>query len=133
MHYQSECTCTCTPSLSLSPPAVEALSRCPLSASSQQQLARKTVLGSPGNSGHGNGLLGYLKSEVHVGTACVGVGVLVRWCEVIGEGEEVPSVLLDHIKVHVYMLMKEEARKQGHTNNKASNTAHPRQSLFLEK
>ena len=98
---------TCTPSLSLSPPAVQVLSRCPLSSSSQQQLARKTVLGSPGNSGHGNGLLGYLKSEVHVGTACVGVGVLVRWCEVIGEGEEVPSMLLDHIKVHVYMLMRD--------------------------
>ena len=52
-----------------------------------------------GGGSQGNSLLGYLKSEVHVATLCVGVGVLVKWCEVIGEGEEVPSALIDHIKV----------------------------------
>lgn len=76
------------------PLAIEALSRCPLSLASRKQLAHKTVCGSQGNS-----LLGYLKSEVHVGTLCVGVGVLVTWCGVIGEGEEVPSSLIEHIKV----------------------------------
>ena len=73
--------------------------KCPLSLASRQKLARRVVLGGHGDSIQGNSLLGYLKSEVHVGTVCVGVGVLVKWCEVIGEGEQVPSPLVDHIKV----------------------------------
>lgn len=57
------------------------------------------MCGSHDSGSQGNSLLGYLKSEVHVGTLCVGVGVLVTWCGVIGEGEEVPSSLIEHIKV----------------------------------
>ena len=80
--------------------AIGVLCNCPLSLASRQQLARKTILGGHGNSIDGNSLLGYLKNEVHVGTACVGVGVLVKWCGVIGEGgDEVPTLLLEHIKV----------------------------------
>jgi hypothetical protein len=78
--------------------AIGELCKCPLSLTSRQQLARTAVLGGPGNRVQGNSLLGYLKSEVHVGTACAGVGVLVRWCEVLGEGGEVPAPLIDHIK-----------------------------------
>ena len=66
---------------------------------SRKELAHKTVCGSQGSGSQGNSLLGYLKSEVHVGTLCMGVGVLVAWCRVIGEGEEVPSSLIEHIKV----------------------------------
>ena len=76
--------------------------KCPLSHSSRQNLARTAIFGGHGDSIQGNSLLGYLKSEVHVGTACVGVGVLVRWCEVVGEGEQVPSTLVEHIKVHTH-------------------------------
>ena len=73
--------------------------KCPLSLASRQKLARRAVFGGHGDGIQGNSLLGYLKSEVHVGTACVGVGVLVRWCEVVGEGEQIPSSLVEHIKV----------------------------------
>ena len=81
--------------------AIEALCKCPLSSASQQHLARQIVLGGQGSISQGNSLLGYLKSEVHVGTMCVGVGVLVRWCEVIAGGEDVPLALIDHLKVQV--------------------------------
>ena len=79
--------------------AIGELVKCPLSLASRQKLARRAVLGGHGDGIQSNSLLGYLKSEVHVGTACVGVGVLVRWCQVIGEGEKIPSTLVDHIKV----------------------------------
>ena len=105
-HYRHILTYHLSP---LPTPAIEALCSCPLSLASRQQLARKTVLGGGHGSGsQGNSLLGYLKSEVHVATLCVGVGVLVKWCEVIGEGEEVPSALIDHIKVTcIYHVWKE--------------------------
>ena len=78
--------------------------KCPLSLPSRQKLARRAVLSGDGNSIQGNSLLGYLKSEVHVGTATVGVGVLGKWCGVMGEGEEVPAPLIDHIKVNVVSI-----------------------------
>ena len=80
-------------------PAIGELVKCPLSLASRQKLALRAVLGGHGDSIQGNSLLGYLKSEVHVGTACVGVGVLCKWCQVMGDGEEVPPPLVDHIKV----------------------------------
>ena len=85
----------------LSRVAIGELVKCPLSLSSRQTLARKAVFGGRGDSIQGNSLLGYLKSEVHVGTACVGVGVLVRWCGVMGEGDQVPSSLVEYLKVCV--------------------------------
>ena len=70
-----------------SPTAIEVLSRAPLSSASQQQLACRAV----------DGLLGYLRQEVHAGTAVVGVGVLGSWCGLLRE--EVPKPLLAHLKV----------------------------------
>ena len=29
----------------------------------------------------------------------MGVGVLVKWCGVVGEGEAIPSPIIEHLKV----------------------------------
>ena len=46
-----------------------------------------------------------------------------------------PELVLDKISTYMFLMRdeKEERSKQGQTNKQGKATAHPRQSLFLEK
>jgi len=66
--------------------ALEALTKCPLSVGSQQQLATSAA----------EGLVTYNKQEVHTATAEVALNVLRHWCPLLPDTP--PMSLVNHVK-----------------------------------